>query len=113
MNNTLKGILGLCRRAGKISVGHDAARDSVKRSRACLVICCSDASQRLIREMSEECSYNGRSISFVCAPFDKKDLSIAIGVSAAVISVDDAGFAGKIYSEMTGGNINGIGSKEV
>lgn len=113
MNDTLKGLLGLCRRAGKISIGHDAARDSVKCSKACLVICCSDASQRLIREMSEECIYKGRSIPFTNADFDKKELSLAIGCSAAVISIDDAGFAGRIYSEMTGGNINGVSNQKV
>ena len=107
MNNNLKGILGICRRAGKMSIGHDAVIESIKGRHAKLVFCCTDASQRLKREISEECSYMNRDISYLDADFDKQTLSLAIGSSAAVISIDDEGFAKKVYIEMTGGNANG------
>ncbi len=107
MNNKLKGILGICRKAGKMSIGHDAVIGSVKNGHAKLVICCADASQRLKREISDECSYMDRDVPYEEAAFDKNALSLAIGNPAAVISIDDAGFAKKVYIEMTGGNASG------
>lgn len=98
MKTDLSGFLGLCRRANKMTVGHDAVVTSIKSGNSKLCIICSDASGRLKKEISEECGFNGRSIKFVDAPFTMSELSFAIGKKVGVISVDEEGFANKLYS---------------
>lgn len=103
MNNQLNGILGLCRKANKIAIGHDAVITSIKQSKSYLCITCNDASPRLKKEILDECAYKGRNIKFVDAPFTMNDLGFAIGKKAGVISIDEEGFANKLYSIITGG----------
>lgn len=103
MTNELKGLLGLCRRAGKIAVGHDAAVGSVKSRKSFLAFTCSDSSQRLKREISDECSFKGRNIRYVDADFTMEELSLAIGTRAGVVSIDDRNFADKLNNLITGG----------
>lgn len=103
MTDNLKGILGLCRRAGKMSIGHDAAVSSIKNRKSYLGITCCDSSQRLKNEIKDECSFNNRNIPYIDADFDMKELSLCIGTRAGVISIDDRGFANKLYSILNGG----------
>lgn len=98
MTDSLKGILGLCRRAGKMSIGHDAAVSSIKKRKAFLSITCCDASERLKKEIADECGFERRNIPYVDAKFDMKELSLCIGTRAGVISIDDRGFADKLNS---------------
>lgn len=98
MTDNLKGILGLCRRAGKMSIGHDAAVSSIKQRKAFLSITCSDASERLKKEIADECSFQNRNIPYIDADFDMKELSLCIGTRAGVISIDDRGFANKLIT---------------
>ena len=46
-DSKLNGVLGLARRAGKVSLGHDAALTAVKQRAAHLCLVASDASERL------------------------------------------------------------------
>lgn len=98
MTDNLKGLLGLCRRAGKMSIGHDAAVSSIKKRKAFLSITCCDASERLKKEIADECKFQNRNIPYVDANFDMKELSLCIGTRAGVISIDDRGFADKLNS---------------
>ena len=82
MNNDLKGILGLCRRAGKMSLGHDAAVTSIKQRKAFLAITCSDASDRLKKEIADECGFDSRKTKFLTADFTMQDLGLVIGKKA-------------------------------
>lgn len=103
MNNNLNGLLGLCRRASKMAIGHDAVITSIKQGKSKLAITCSDASPRLKKEILDECNYQSRNIKYVDAPFTMIELGFAIGKKAGVISIDDEGFANKLYSIITGG----------
>lgn len=89
-------LLGLARRAGKISTGHDAASASIVRNTAKLCIVSLDGSERLKREFAHSCTYNNKNIPIVFAPHSSKALSDAIGIKASVITVDDEGFAKRI-----------------
>ena len=106
IDNKLQGLLGLCRKAGKMSLGHDAVITSVKKRKSKLVITCCDASERLKREMQDECSYDNRNIKYIDVSFDMKELSLCINARAGVISIDDTGFAKKVYSIISGGYEN-------
>ncbi|MGN1419269.1 MAG: L7Ae/L30e/S12e/Gadd45 family ribosomal protein [Acutalibacteraceae bacterium] len=98
MNNKILSLLGLARRAGMLSTGHDAAIGSIVRNKAKLCIICNDASQRLKNEFSHACRFENKNIAFAECSFEMKELSKAIGIKAAVVTVDDEGFAKKIES---------------
>lgn len=98
ISDSLRGMLGLCRRAGKMSLGHDAVITSIKKRKAQLVITCCDTSERLKREMQDECSYDNRNIKYIDVSFNMKELSLCINARAGVISIDDSSFAEKLYS---------------
>ena len=58
----LLSLLGMCRRAGKLSCGHDGAIGSVRSRDAKLCLLSSDSSQRLRKETEREASFGGRDI---------------------------------------------------
>ncbi len=107
MNNNLNGLLGLCRKAGKLAIGHDAVITSIKQRKSFLALTCCDASNRLKKEIADECGFNGRNIKYVDAPFTMSELGFAIGKKAGVISIDEEGFANKLLSIITGGYEHG------
>lgn len=92
-----------------MSLGHDAAVSSIKKRNAYLAITCRDSSDRLKREIKDECSFDGRDIPYVDANFDMKELSLCIGSRAGIITIDDKGFAERLYRILvvTGGYVNG------
>ena len=96
-------LLGMARRAGRLSLGHDAAEDAIVKNKAKLCLCCADASARLQREMQHACSYAHKSIPCLTLSFSMVTLSKAIGSRAAVVTVDDEGFAkrlGSLFAEI-------------
>ncbi len=101
MSDPLLSFLGLTRRAGKLSCGHDAAIDAIVQNRAKLCFCASDASERLQRELRHACTYGGKAIEIRALPYDMKLLSHAIGTKAAVITIDEEGFANKLRALLT------------
>lgn len=93
MNDKILSLLGIARRAGKLSLGHDAAIDAIVKNKAKLCIVCSDGSQRLKNEMSHACEYGNKNIMFMQSEFTIQQLSQAVGSKAAVLTVNDEGFA--------------------
>ena len=88
----LLSLMGLCRRAGKLSVGHDAVFDAVRRGRARTVILTSDASPRHEKEL-EAASFSGRTVR---TAFTMEQAGLALGKRSCLFSVDDEGFAAAI-----------------
>ena len=101
MNDKFLSLLGMARRAGKLSLGHDAAISSVVRSSAKLCVLSCEGSQRLKNEMEHSCSYNGKSIPLIITDYTITELSAAIGSKAAVLTVDDEGFAKALAEKYT------------
>ncbi len=103
MDDKFLNLLGLARRAGKLSLGHDAAVGSIVRNKAKLCVMSFEASERLQKEMAHACSYDNKNISLLLTKYSTLDLSKAIGSKAAVLTVDDEGFGkaleGKYSSE--------------
>lgn len=93
MENKFYNLLGLARRAGKIGWGHDAACDSIKHGKAHLCLLTRDSSERLKNEFVRECSYDGRNVQLLVIDKDMIDMKKIIGVKAAVLTVNDEGFA--------------------
>ena len=88
----LLSLMGLCRRAGKLGVGHDAVFDAVRKGRARAVILTADASGRHERELE--------AASFPCkvihAGFTMEEAGLAVGKRSCIFSVEDGGFANAI-----------------
>lgn len=98
MNEKILSLFGLARRAGKLAPGHDAVIESVVKNRSKLCVLSLDGSERLEREVRHACSFEGKNIPVIKSGFSAGELSKAIGTKAAVISVNDEGFAKKLLS---------------
>lgn len=99
----LAGLLGLARRANKLSLGHDAVLDSIKAGTAELCLLSSDASERLHKELvraSENLTRAG--IPIYITDYTMDGFGQVLGAKkTAVLSVNDRGFAKRITEELT------------
>lgn len=96
MNQQFLNMLGLSRKAGKLSRGHDASFGSISKNKAKACFLTQDASERLKQEFQRSCTYDGRNIPCEVLDMTMNDLYAAIGVRGAVVTVNDAGFASKL-----------------
>lgn len=94
-------MLGMARRAGKLSMGHDTALKAIKNRKAKLLIFASDVSPRLIKEFNAQTEKYNKSI--ICCNIEEtiNELYCAIGYKAGVITVDDANFSNRITQLIT------------
>lgn len=102
MNNNSYNLLGLCRRAGKLSMGHDLCKGSIRSGKACLCIISSESSQRVTDEFTTLCRESG--VRLFIIPLKIDEIHHLIGYKAGVMTVDDSGFAGSViknFSENT------------
>lgn len=93
----LLSLLGLCRRAGKLACGHDAAVASVRNRNARLCLLSSDASERLQSEMAREAERSGAKIPTFTLSSTMDEIGHATGLKSAVLTVNDAGFAQSMH----------------
>ena len=91
-NKKYLSLLGLARRAGRLSMGHDTALEALRKGKAKLVIFSSDISQRLINEFERESS----EIPAVKISETIDEIHFAVGYRAGVLTVDDENFAVRI-----------------
>lgn len=89
MDPKFYSLLGLAVRAGKVSFGHDAAKKNIRRGHAAILLFASDASSRLREEMK---GLDAR-LPVVELPLDSLCLAARFGKKAAVLTVNDRGFA--------------------
>jgi len=95
MNNDYN-ILGLCRRAGKLCIGHDATIEAVKSGTAELVLLTSDASSRHLKEL-EALGFCDR---IMMLSDDMETVGYYVGKRSCILAVTDKGFAGSIYKKL-------------
>ncbi len=108
-NPKLLSLLGMCRRAGRLSCGHDAAIGSVRSKSAKLCLLSSDASQRLRNETEREAVFEGRNIPVRYLHSTMDEIGRATGLKSAVVTVNDEGFAKSmlgLLTENTPGEVN-------
>ena len=95
-NDRFAGMLGICRKAGKLSVGHDESKIAVKNKSARLLILSADSSDRLKKEFEFLCSEN--SVTLIQVPYTTEQFLYIIGSKAAVITVNDEGLMKKLMT---------------
>ena len=96
MNSKLKSVLGLARKANKLSLGNDSVLEKIEKKIAKLVIFSSDASSRTVENIKRKAKFNN--IYTVNIKYDMNFINSAVGKKCAVISVNDEGFFRKIKS---------------
>ncbi len=94
------GYLGLARRAGKLSIGHDAAMLSVRKGTASLVLLTTDASPRHLREL-EAAGFKDKT---EVIPYNMNETGVATGKKSCIYALDDEGFAKAVNKLLKEGN---------
>ena len=98
-------FLGLCRRAGKLTIGYDAVTDTVVKGEAQAVIVARDISNNTLSKLSKVCGEH--MVRIIEIERSKEQMSLALGRLTAAASVTDSGFARNIEilsTNETGGN---------
>ncbi len=93
------GMIGLAKRAGKVSTGLDVAESDIRKGKSKLIIIAGDISQNGRKSVTDACNY--RNVKFI-EYSDKENLGKITGApERAVISVNDRGFAEAIFKKYT------------
>lgn len=98
MNDSALNLLGLCRRAGRLSLGHDACKQAINSGKAKLCLICSDASERLFDEISGLAKAHNKTVYDV--RYTMLDIKQALSFKAAVFTVDDDGLAKSLIAKL-------------
>ena len=89
-------MLGLARRAGKLSMGHDLALEAVKKRKAKLIIFSSDVSPRLINEFKKASGQYKPELPCLKIEETMDEIHSALGYRAGVFTVNDINFSDRI-----------------
>ena len=95
----IMNFLGLSRKAGKLSIGHDSVIESIVKDKSELLILSRDASERLKNEIKHAATYGNRNIPVIESPFSMDDYYNGIGKKSAVFSVTDKSFKEKLETK--------------
>lgn len=99
--NKLAGLLGMARRAGRLSIGFDASVAAAESGKTALILLVTDVSPKTAKECAFAAETYG--VRVMNLPLDKAALADAIGMHkpVAVIAVCDSGFAKAIRPHCT------------
>ncbi len=89
-NDPILSYLGLARKAGKLSVGFAASKESCQRGKAKFVAIASDISAKSEKEIRY---FSGGKIPVERIPYTIFEVSAKIGIKAGIVAVCDEGFA--------------------
>ena len=94
MNDRFLSLLGLARKAGKLSLGSDAAADSLKKGSAVRIFLTADLSPRTVG--SVEAAAEEMGIEVEKTRYSMLEIGMAVGKKTGIVVVNDAGFAEKL-----------------
>ncbi|MBQ2669055.1 MAG: ribosomal L7Ae/L30e/S12e/Gadd45 family protein [Clostridia bacterium] len=97
MNKALS-LMGLARRAGKLTWGYDTVVEAVKNGEARLVVTAGDISEKTKKNARFEAEK--RQVPYAETAFPMEELSAAIGKKTGVLAICDDGFAKKLQQEL-------------
>jgi len=96
MNDPLLSLLGIARRAGKLSLGSDAAQEAALGGKCPLILFSEDLSPRTIRKVAAAAAKGKTQTAALHVGMDA--IGMAIGKRTGVIAVNDIGFAKKLLA---------------
>ncbi|MBE7049759.1 MAG: hypothetical protein E7394_03195 [Ruminococcaceae bacterium] len=92
------GLLGLAKRAGRVSSGESACKEAIRFGSSYLILLAKDASANTKKNITDSCSFYDVPYAEIA---DKETLGGAIGnFYNAVVSVNDEGFAKGILNHI-------------
>lgn len=89
--NKLASMISLARKAGKLALGFDAAKEALQKKKAGLVLCAKDLSPKTRKEIVLVCEKNQCAFSDV--PFEMDEIWFMIGKRTGILAVCDENFA--------------------
>ena len=98
MDDKLLSLLGMCRKANKLSCGHDGAVGAVRSGKAKLCLLSNDSSDRLRKEAEREIGFTKERIPVAVTHYSMAEIGNATGLKSAVVTVNDEGFAKAMLS---------------
>ena len=97
-NQKVISMLGLARRVGKLSMGHDMAQHALFGRKAKLLIFCSDVSPRLVAEFEKTIELHHFKVKVIKTDITIDEIYFGVGYKAGCMTVNDENFAKKIIS---------------
>lgn len=94
MNEKLLSLLGIARRAGRLSLGFDAASDAMYGHQCRLLLLANDLSERTVRSITGTAQQTNTRTIVLDIPMET--LGAAIGKLTGIVAVNDKGFAEKM-----------------
>lgn len=85
-----QNLLTICRKAGKLVMGLDPAKDAIFRGEAAGVLAALDVSEKSRKEAAYFCGLAG--LHMITLPFTKAEMGQLIGRASGIYGVCDAGF---------------------
>ncbi len=92
--NKLLSLLGIARKAGRLSLGNDPAIEAMKSGQTCLVLVANDLSKRTLKGVCLAAEKEQIDVLTMNETMD--EIGAALGRRTGVIAVNDAGFANKM-----------------
>ena len=105
INSKICGLLGLARRAGKLSFGTEACKQDIESNKVKLIIIATDAAERTKMNFKNICS---KSNVPIIEYLSSDELSKSIGQNnKAVVGIKDTNFSNEIIKIINGGEAIG------
>lgn len=99
IKKNISGLLSMCRRAGKLTMGMDMVKSACHEGTACGVYVATDLSKKSLKEVMFICFKDG--VKLYSADMDMQQISDSIGKKAGVLAICDAGFNKKASTVAT------------
>ena len=105
--NKLLSLLGLAKKAGRLSLGHDAVLEAIGKNKAKLILLAADASERLEREVTREVTFQKSNATIRRIEETMAEIGRALPNKVGVVSVNDTSFATAMIHIMEEADTNG------
>ena len=95
MDGKIAGLLGMSRRAGRLSLGFDAVVGEIASGKAALILLAADASAKTCKEIRFAITKHTSAAPLCTLAADKQQLARVLGAQkpVGVCCINDAGFA--------------------
>ncbi len=96
MQNKFLSLLGMARKANRVSLGYDKSLEAIHYGKACVVFVANDISEKTKRGLVF--AGEDEEVEIIDVPFSIFEFTNAIGTKTGIVSVNDRGFAKKLIS---------------
>lgn len=91
MNDKILNLLGIARRANRITIGFDSVKSSIKAQKSCLILFACDLSERTKEQVK-----NIAKCKTITTKYTAEEFFTALSKRGGIISINDEGFSQKI-----------------